>query len=61
MHCTKEILCSSKRELDVFIRIGNGQRITDIANELGVSIKTASTFLTRAKIKMGLDSVPANC
>ena len=42
----------SDREFDVFRRIVGGQSITEIANELCVSVKTISTHKTRILEKM---------
>lgn len=43
----------SPREAEVLQRIAAGQRITDIAEEMGVSIKTASTHKMRLQRKLG--------
>ena len=43
----------SPRESEVLHRIAAGQRITDIADEMGVSIKTASTHKMRLQRKLG--------
>jgi DNA-binding NarL/FixJ family response regulator len=43
----------SPREFEVLQRIAAGQRITDIADEMGVSIKTASTHKMRLQRKLG--------
>ena len=43
----------SDREFEVFRRIVAGQSITEIANELCVSVKTISTHKTRIMEKMG--------
>ncbi len=43
----------SPREFQVLQRIAAGQRITDIADEMGVSIKTASTHKMRLQRKLG--------
>ncbi|MDE2614313.1 MAG: response regulator transcription factor [Burkholderiales bacterium] len=47
------------REFEVFRRIVAGQRLTDIADELHLSIKTVSTHKARVLEKMGLDSTAA--
>lgn len=47
------------REFEIFRRIGAGQRLTDIANDLHLSIKTVSTHKTRILEKMGLDGTAA--
>ena len=49
----------SNRELDVFQRIVGGQKLTDIAEELHLSIKTVSTHKTHIQEKLGLDSTAA--
>jgi DNA-binding NarL/FixJ family response regulator len=49
----------SDREFDIFRRIGAGQRLTDIATELHLSVKTVSTHKTHILEKMGLDSTAA--
>jgi DNA-binding NarL/FixJ family response regulator len=42
----------SEREFDVFRRIAAGETITEIAQQLGVSTKTISTYKTRLLEKM---------
>lgn len=49
----------SDREFEVFRRIVAGQRLTDIADELHLSVKTVSTHKARVLEKMGLDSTAA--
>ena len=44
----------SDREYDVFIRIGKGQGVSEIAENLNLSVKTISTYRTRILDKMGL-------
>lgn len=46
----------SDRELQVFIRLAKGETVTDIANQLHISVKTVSTYRTRVLEKMGLTS-----
>lgn len=46
----------SDRELQVFIRLSKGETVTDIANQLHISVKTVSTYRTRVLEKMGLTS-----
>lgn len=46
----------SDREFEVFSRIVQGTSMTDIANELSLSIKTVSTHKSHIMDKMGLDS-----
>jgi len=45
----------SKRELEIFIAISQGDSLTDIANRLGLSIKTVSTYRARVLDKMGMN------
>ena len=47
------------REFEVFRRIVAGQRLTEIADELHLSIKTVSTHKARVLEKMDLDSTAA--
>lgn len=49
----------SNRELEIFQRIVQGQKLTDIADELHLSIKTVSTHKTHIQEKLGLDSTAA--
>ena len=50
--------CLSERELEVFIRIGNGETNRTIARELGVKPKTVESFREKIKAKLSLhDSV----
>ena len=46
----------SLRELEVVIRLATGEPAGDIAADLGISIKTVSTFRARALYKLGLQS-----
>lgn len=46
----------SRRELQVFYLIASGRTMTEIAAELGVSVKTASTYRTRILEKTGFRS-----
>lgn len=46
----------SPRETTVFFRLANGDRLTDIANDLQLSIKTVSTYRTRLLKKLDLVS-----
>lgn len=43
----------SRREYEVFSRLAAGSSLTEIAGELGISIKSASTYRTRLLEKMG--------
>lgn len=45
----------SDRELEVFRRLGEGRSTRDIADALGVSLKTIQTYCARIKEKLGLD------
>jgi DNA-binding NarL/FixJ family response regulator len=49
----------SDREFEVFRRIVAGQRPTEIAAALHLSVKTVSTHKTRILEKLGLDSTAA--
>lgn len=49
----------SDRELEVFRRIAGGERLTDIAHALNLSIKTVSTHKSRIQEKLGLASTAA--
>jgi len=49
----------SDRELEVLKRIVAGQRLTDIAEALHLSVKTVSTHKTRIQDKLGLPSMAA--
>jgi two-component system invasion response regulator UvrY len=49
----------SDRELEVLRRIVGGMRLTDIAEELHLSVKTVSTHKTRIQDKLGLPSLAA--
>lgn len=44
----------SRREYEVFRRLAIGESLTEIAQGLGISVKTASTYRTRLLEKMGL-------
>ena len=46
----------SDREFEVFIMIGEGMSLTDIAGKLNISVKTVSTYRTRIIEKTGLAS-----
>jgi len=45
----------SDRELEVFRRLGEGRSTRDIADMLGVSLKTVQTYCARIKEKLGVD------
>ena len=44
----------SDRELEVFLAIGRGRSLTEIANSLNISVKTVSTYRTRIIEKTAL-------
>jgi len=46
----------SDREYSVLMRLARGHRPTDIADELGLSVKTVSTYRSRVLDKLGLSS-----
>jgi DNA-binding NarL/FixJ family response regulator len=46
----------SERELQVFLRLAQGQTIGHLADSLSLSVKTVSTYRTRVMEKMGLSS-----
>lgn len=46
----------SEREFQIFCKLAAGQSVTDIANELCISVKTVSTYRTRILDKMGFKS-----
>lgn len=47
----------SSREWEVMMRLVAGKRISDIAKELQLSIKTVSTYYARIRTKTGIQSV----
>lgn len=46
----------SSREFEVFRLIASARSVSEIANELGLSVKTVSTYRTRILEKMGMSS-----
>ncbi|MCH2198682.1 MAG: LuxR C-terminal-related transcriptional regulator [Flavobacteriales bacterium] len=46
----------SDREYEVLLYIGEGKSISEIANQLSLSVKTISTYRTRILEKMHLDN-----
>ncbi len=46
----------SNREYSVLLMIGNGKSISEIADELSLSVKTVSTYRTRILEKMNLNT-----
>jgi len=49
----------SRQELEVARGLGLGRTMTQIAQDLDVSIKTASTYRARAMRKLGVTTIPA--
>jgi DNA-binding NarL/FixJ family response regulator len=52
--CSSEINTLSDRELEIFSFIGRGLSVSELANELNVSVKTIETHQMRIKEKLGL-------
>ena len=46
----------SERELQVFLRLAKGERVSHVADGMALSVKTVSTYRTRVMEKMKLDS-----
>lgn len=46
----------SAREYEVFLGIASGKSVSEVATELGLSVKTVSTYRTRILQKMGMSS-----
>lgn len=46
----------SDRELDVLLKIASGNTVSEIANQLSLSVNTISTYRTRILEKLGLSS-----
>jgi two-component system invasion response regulator UvrY len=46
----------SEREMEVFIAIAKGGKVSGIAETMGLSVKTVSTYRTRTMGKLGLHS-----
>lgn len=46
----------SERELQVFLRLAQGQSVSEIGNALNLSVKTISTYRSRLLEKLGVDS-----
>jgi DNA-binding NarL/FixJ family response regulator len=46
----------SEREFQVFIKLAEGERVSEIANGLHLSVKTISTYRTRLLEKLAVDS-----
>lgn len=45
------------REFDILVRLAGGGKVTTIAHQMGISVKTVSTHKTRLMEKMGFDSL----
>jgi two-component system invasion response regulator UvrY len=46
----------SEREFQIFCKLASGQSVSEIANELSLSVKTVSTYRTRVLEKMSFKS-----
>ena len=46
----------SQREFQIFCKLAAGQAVSQIADELHLSVKTVSTYRTRVLEKMGMKS-----
>lgn len=46
----------SEREFQVFLRLASGERVSEIADSLHLSVKTISTYRTRLLEKIGVES-----
>jgi two-component system, NarL family, invasion response regulator UvrY len=46
----------SERELQVFLRLANGETVSHMADSMSLSVKTVSTYRTRVMEKMKLES-----
>jgi two-component system, NarL family, invasion response regulator UvrY len=46
----------TQRELEIFMKLAEGWRVTEIASQLGISVKTVSTHKGRMMEKMGISS-----
>ena len=46
----------SDREMQILVLIGSGKQVSDIAEELNLSIKTVSTYRSRILLKMGMET-----
>jgi DNA-binding NarL/FixJ family response regulator len=49
----------SDRELQVLCMLGAGKTVTQIADKLGLSVKTVSTYRSRIMVKLGAESTAA--
>ena len=46
----------SDREMEILVLIGSGKQVSDIAEELNLSIKTVSTYRSRILLKMDMET-----
>jgi DNA-binding NarL/FixJ family response regulator len=46
----------SQREFQIFCKLAAGRSVSEVANELFLSVKTISTYRTRVLEKMGMHS-----
>jgi DNA-binding NarL/FixJ family response regulator len=46
----------SDREMEILMLIGSGKQVSDIAEELNLSIKTVSTYRSRILLKMNMET-----
>jgi DNA-binding NarL/FixJ family response regulator len=46
----------SDREMQILVLIGSGKQVSDIAEELNLSIKTVSTYRSRVLLKMNMET-----
>ena len=53
---SSDINSLSNRELEIFSFMGRGLGVSELANELNVSVKTIETHQMRMKEKLGLNS-----
>lgn len=53
---TSSIESFSNRELDVFLLMGQGLKVQQIADQLNISVKTIGTYVERVKRKMNLNN-----
>lgn len=48
----------SERERDVLRLLAEGQRMKEIAGNLGISVRTVETYRARIMLKLGIDTLP---
>lgn len=46
----------SDREMQILVLIGSGKQVSDIAEELNLSVKTVSTYRSRVLLKMSMET-----